>query len=195
MTGNPFSIAEVGVQLAWFETALSSSPDRELAYSRPFISEFSSDICRLGSQIEVMDAATTLRTGNCWKNLFKNPVVVTGYPILKRTVPDSGLDISLGLMARLSNTRRLVDFCGRTFVKGFSTMLAAMTIVEDTVFWHLFYNEIGCHISYSDPRVPRHCNVPALAVKNPEAKRHILGWCDSINNYAGQYSCVQRFQM
>jgi hypothetical protein len=113
-------------------------------------------------------------------------VIVAGYPIPRRPIANSGLEISLGLMAKLANARRLVEFCGRTFVKGFSTMLTAMKVVENIVFWHLFYNESGCHISYSDPRVPRKLGTQSLAIKSPETKRHILGWCERIKNYAGK---------
>ncbi|KUJ15384.1 uncharacterized protein LY89DRAFT_735500 [Mollisia scopiformis] len=186
-TGNAFSVAEVGEQLAWLGAALRSSPnDQEVAYCKPFISEITSSSCKFDFEIQTKGERDDTSSGDCWQNLFRNPMVVIGYPIPRRPVADRGLEVSLDIMVTLANTRRLIDFCGRTFVKGFSAMLTVMEVIEDTVFWHLFYNEDRSYISYSDPRILRNPSSPqSLAIKNPDSKRHILGWCESIRNYAG----------
>ncbi|KAK2775163.1 pfs domain-containing protein [Colletotrichum kahawae] len=89
-------------------------------------------------------------------------------------------------MARLVNTQTLVDFCGRTFLKGFSAMVAVTEISAQAVFWHLFHNEYGSRISYEDPRVPQ-ISDQAMVVHTTqlETGRHILGWCGDVENYAG----------
>jgi hypothetical protein len=59
----------------------------------------------------------------CWHNLLRNPVLVKGYPILRRSEPNTGLEIPLNIMAALARALRATTFNKRLFVKGFCTML------------------------------------------------------------------------
>ncbi|KAI9854954.1 MAG: hypothetical protein M1813_000619 [Trichoglossum hirsutum] len=195
-SGNAYSVAEVGEQLAWLGAALRSSPlDQGITYCEPLISRFTDDgLCELGFQLEAMSANDQpgLRSGNCWQNLFRNPVVVRGYLIPRRLVPSSGLEVPLNIMAALANARRTVDFCGRTFIKGFSTMLAVTQIVGNTVLWHMFYNQDGSYISYEDPQVNRvlQGSPQTVKVESLETSRHILGWCEKVKSYAGTFELL-----
>ncbi|KAI5923380.1 hypothetical protein F4810DRAFT_668607 [Camillea tinctor] len=199
VSGNVYSVVEVGEQLAWLGAALrSSSLDHGVVYCKATINESARDsligtqeVYKIGfnfvatSQDYAMNQSST-NPGTCWHSLFRNPVVVTGYPIPRRSKPNSGLLIPLDMMATLTNAHRLVEYCGRTFVKGFSAFLAATEIVGDTVFWHLFFNTNGEYISYEDPRVPRVQETPlVITTEALERSRHILGWCQQVNNYTG----------
>lgn len=82
-------------------------------------------------------------------------MVVEGYLIPCRSRAGSGLEVSIDVMASLVNANHLVDFCRRTFLKGFSSMLAVTEVIGSTVFWHLFYNGDRAYISYEDARIPR----------------------------------------
>ncbi|PVH82276.1 hypothetical protein DL98DRAFT_415128 [Cadophora sp. DSE1049] len=187
-TGNSYSISEIGEQLAWLGAALRSSPNEQgVTYCKPIVTEFSLNICKIAFEFQAQSPNSSIHGGGCWRNLFHNPVVVLGYPIPRRSRPNSGLEVSLDLLSILTNARRMVNFRGRTFLKGFSTMLAATEIVEDVVLWHMFFNADGTHISYGDVRVPRgKGGEESLRVPNPDAKRHILGWCANVKNYAGK---------
>lgn len=119
-------------------------------------------------------------------------MIVTGFPIPRRPETNTGLEAPLDMMAALTNARRVVNFSGLTFVKGFSAMLAAVRVVGNVVLWHLFFNPDRDYISYEDPRVPRLSqaqNCPSgITVGAIERGRHIVGWCDTIKNYAGQFT-------
>ncbi|KAI0594169.1 hypothetical protein F4775DRAFT_606762 [Biscogniauxia sp. FL1348] len=199
VVGNVYSVVEVGEQLGWLGAALRSSHlDQGVAYCEAVVSEFTQDpaaditgVCKLEFRVVAAYQDGYLQESGsgsvtCWHNLFRNPVVVTGYPIPRREKPDSGLLIPLYMIAALMNSQRLVDFCGRTFVKGFSAFIAATEVVGDTVFWHLFFNKDGDYISYEDPRVPRVQNVPLIVTSEAlERSSHILGWCKEVNNHTG----------
>ncbi|KAB5554733.1 hypothetical protein GE09DRAFT_1059012 [Coniochaeta sp. 2T2.1] len=117
--------------------------------------------------------------------MFRNPVIVKGYPIPRRAKSQTGLEMSLDSVATMTNAKRLVEFCGKTIIKGFSTMLVASAVVEDIVFWHHFFNPDGRFISYSDKAMSQsgtHCSVSFDVV---EKSRHIVGWCEEVRCFAG----------
>ncbi|RQM05375.1 hypothetical protein DH86_00004357 [Scytalidium sp. 3C] len=86
--------------------------------------------------------------------MFRNPVVVKGYPIPRRSEPDTGLEIPLNIMAGLIGTRHINIFNEQLFIKSFSMMLVRTKEIEDLLIWHLFYDKNGHYISYSDNTVP-----------------------------------------
>ncbi|KAF0332002.1 pfs domain-containing protein [Colletotrichum asianum] len=159
---------------------------REQAYEESPGKVLEGAITITGSGNNYEDSGPASAIANCWKGLFRNPVVVLGYPILRQSQADTGLEIPLAMVARLVNAQTLVDFCGRTFLKGFSAMVAVTEISAQAVIWHLFHNEYGSRISYEDPRVPQ-ISDQAMVVDTTqlETGRHILGWCGDVENYAG----------
>jgi hypothetical protein len=190
--GTGDSIAEIGELLGWLGAALRPSPYQdELAYSTPVIR------CILPStqprcKIEFVTRSGSDRlqgeNGQCWQNMFRNPVVVDGYPILKRLKRHTGMEISLDIMAALAGAQRVTNFLGKIFIKGFCTMLIPTDRFDDMVIWHLLFHEDGRHISYNDPRI---CNlagpsVDSLCLSELENLRHIVGWCSNMKNYAGK---------
>lgn len=201
--GDAFSVADVGEQLAWVAAALRSSPYDQGAYCTAQITEFAptdrseargsnvkSLICRMGFILEEADATGLSDTGNCWWGMFRNPVIVKDYPIPRRSQPGTGVEVSLDVLATLMNSRRVVEFSGVTFVKGFSAMLIAVGVVGNVILWHLLFNADGRYISYEDPRVPRPSKTQklteGLGIAALEGSRHIVGWCDKVKNNAGE---------
>src|SRR5204863_6528443 len=69
--------------------------------------------------------------GQCWHNLFRNPLVVKGYPILRRSQPLTGLETSLKIIIALTQARFVTTFGGKIFIKGFPTMLIPTAIGGD----------------------------------------------------------------
>ena len=199
--GPSFSVVEVGEQLAWLDAALHCSPsDTEIADSAPLVQKISArDSQSLGG-----DVSTTLcckivckretrtiqksENGQCWQNLFRNPVIVRGFPIRRRSEYHAGLEIPLSMMATLAHALRATIFGGELIIKGFSTLLVAIKQVQDTVIWHLIYNSNGSHVSYVDPRVRHVLEARTNKVTLPalETARHVLGGCSNVKNYAGK---------
>ena len=191
---------EVGEQLAWLGAALQFRQEEGVTYCVPLVdisaggeesvknveAQWQLQI-RLHYKFEIESCSDPLGTGSCWRKLFHRPVVVKGYPIPRRSEVGTGLEVSLDIMVGLTNARRVVDFYGATILKGFSTILIVTRLVGDAVRWHLFLNEDGHYISYSDPRIPRpqdsakHISSYTLA-----SSRHILGWCETIKNCSGK---------
>jgi hypothetical protein len=85
--GTKPAIAEIGQQLAWLGAALRSSPSEDrMARSTPLI-KFSSGIVptfTLNFQLTEVQPEATPMNGSCWFSLFRNPIIVEGYPILAR---------------------------------------------------------------------------------------------------------------
>ena len=126
--------------------------------------------------------------GQCWEHLFRNPVVVTGYPIPRRPQSSTGLEISSSLMMALCQARTVTIFDGKPFIKGFCTMLAPTKHEEHVVTWHVLTNEDGDHISYADPRAQNlsRDGSDSIGIFDVEVSRHIIGWCASAKSYAGR---------
>jgi len=200
LTGNVFTIAEIGEQLAWLGAALRSAPTDDLSMSctpkvwmyvnrnhAANIPPKEEDLCEVRFDLHIRDANRSIQ-GSCWRGLFRSPVTVSGFPIRRRqnSVAEAGAQIPLEIASALINSNMLIKWAGTTYLKGFSALLAMTKVVGETVFWHLVYNSNGSYISYEDPRVPRwpESADPVLleALTNP---CHIVGWCDRIVNHAG----------
>ena len=128
--------------------------------------------------------------GVCWMKLFSNIHLAQGCPVPRRRDVDAntGIEMSLHLMAKLLNTNRISNFKGIFLIKGVSAILVPTRRQEGLTFWHLVSNDDGSYISYSDVRIgqvirdyPR-----GLSVGDLEASRHIVGWCAEAMNCAGE---------
>lgn len=200
-TGTAFSLVEVGEQFAWLGAALRSSPwESGVAYCSPFITDIhvenfppsritTSDrynkLCKIGFTMEQMKYLTP-SNGQCWHNMFNNPVVVKGYPIPYRSVETPGLELPLNMMAGLAQTSRADTFNGKLFIKGFSTMLIPTKCSGVLVNWHLLYNKDGNRLSYLNNNSPHAEEVGAVHL---ELLRQVIGWCLEVKINAGKYYC------
>jgi nucleoside phosphorylase len=109
-------------------------------------------------------------------------VVVEGYPIARRQPNIPGIDLPLGMMAELTETRYLSRFAGKSLFKGFSTMLVPTATYDNLVTWHLLHNEDGSRISYL--RSTTKTTIP-ITISQLERSRHVLGWCPQVSFHAG----------
>ncbi len=121
--------------------------------------------------------------GHCWHNMFRNPLIVRGYPIAKRAVANTGLEVPLGALVQLINTKCVTVFDGKVFIKGFSSMLALTERKGDLLLWHLLYNAKGGRISYLE-----YTDQPSESFTKSqlESSRHVVGWCSKAKIYAGK---------
>lgn len=192
---------EVAEQLSWLGSALRSSP-RELGLVRCtpciVVDRTDTNIAQLVdsySRTQALDASFSIRfaftavdlpsyePGYCWSTMFRNTVIVQGYPIRRRTLPGSGLETSIDILARLVDAHTMDGFNERLYLKGFSSMLVATDIKNGFVLWHHSYNKKGQRVSYNDVG-----DVAFTKVSGPEVEnaRRIVGWSARINYNAGK---------
>lgn len=198
--GTGDSVAEIGEQLAWLGAALrSSSYELGVAYCTPFIIDIHVDnilhlvpgmlseshmLCKIGFTVQEREEEHPGSSkGQCWHSMFRNPVVVKGYPIPRRSEPNTGLEIPLNMMAGLGRTQRINTFKGKLFIKGFSTMLVPTKHSGGLLIWHLLYNKDGNRISYLED-IDSH--IGNISTSDLETARHILGWSSEIKYCAGR---------
>ncbi|KAK6335930.1 hypothetical protein TWF730_003305 [Orbilia blumenaviensis] len=208
--GTKDSVAEIGQQLAWLCTALSSSSHetgviaciplikdikvfgpKEMVFAAPTPDPRNSAdtapslltaSCQLSFTVEEREEKDILSNSQCWHNMFKNPVIVKGYPILRRPAFNTGLEIPLNMMAGLAGTKYVQTFNDKLFIKGFSTLLIPTKREGDTLIWHLVCNEDGNRISYFEDTVS---HAEKLSFSELETTRHVVGWCPKAGYYAG----------
>ncbi|KAK6507678.1 hypothetical protein TWF481_006101 [Arthrobotrys musiformis] len=202
--GTGHSVAEVGQQLAWLNASLQSSSEKEgVVTCLPSIRDIrfggygpTRDLrstesatprvtCQLGFTIQPMEKSKALHNGQCWHNMFRNPVIVGGYPIPQRTDLESGhgLEIPLSMMASLAQTKHIQVFDEKVFIKSFSTLLVPTKKSDDALIWHLLYNQNGERISYNCGMAIAHTET--VTASELETTRHIIGWCSDARYYAG----------
>ncbi|KAJ5549058.1 purine and uridine phosphorylase [Penicillium frequentans] len=185
VTGINESIAEIGEQLAWLASALRSSlHDSKLSYCTPFISSTTVESismptqqaslitkasCVIDFRLEAGEDDSPPSVGQCWHHLFRNPIVVKGFPIARRSKHGTGLEIPLNLLAALVHAENAEIF--NEYMRD-----------EDQITWHLLYNAKGERISYLDGIEGHAENITLSALAT---SRHILGWCLDAKCYAG----------
>ncbi|KAL1637009.1 hypothetical protein SLS58_009535 [Diplodia intermedia] len=202
-TGVGESIAEVGEQLSWLGSTLRPSPHEtgvalctpvvhvraskqklpmrpaDDRFTRPFVPDV---FCQLGFTFSENTALPELVQGRCWQSMFRNQIVVEGFPTPRRNRPNTGLEIPLDVMARLVDTQRIDFFNGKFFLKGFSSMLVPTAQFGDLVLWHHLYNKNGDRISYLDADMD---HLRDLNWSQLEQARHVVGWSSEIRCFAG----------
>ncbi|KAF3089935.1 hypothetical protein TWF103_000656 [Orbilia oligospora] len=114
--------------------------------------------------------------------MFRNPVVVKGYPIPWRLNLKTGLEIPLKMMAGLARSHYIQAFDGHIFIKGFSTLLIPTKRDDNITTWHLLYNRHGNRISYLENTIS---HADGLNISELRTSQHILGWCPEADYYAG----------
>jgi hypothetical protein len=194
--GTADSIVEIGQQFAWLGAGPRSSPfESGIAICSPTIRDIrlgdmtSSSathvvklFCRIEFMITTPERDSTL-PGQCWHSIFRNPVMVHGYPILSKNELGVGVEMPLNLMAGLIDTDRAIEFNLNVFIKGFSSMLVAIRIAEDLLIWHHLYNSTGDMISFDKiQQVPNNIGLSRL-----DSFRHVVGWCSQSICYAGEF--------
>ncbi|GJP88347.1 hypothetical protein AnigIFM59636_003606 [Aspergillus niger] len=183
--GLQHAVVEIGEQLAWLGAAFQSAPDNGIAYCRPVLTNKYTSMTNLRYELkftfEDRQCEESLRSGRCWHTLFRNPVVVYGFPIRRRQLRNTGLDIPLNILGRLVPSRRIAHFGGKVCIKGHCTILVPTKVVDDAVVWHMICNEHGSYMDYTDSRIDAIPGLyPAGIDTNLVGFRHIVGWCPEV---------------
>jgi hypothetical protein len=182
------TLADIGEQFAWLGAACrTSGNDTKMAFSTVEITTIKSPGLHFKLTFSIEDLALEdqglIQNGTCWHSLFKNSVIVKGYPILARLHGERGLEIPLNMMAGLADAPFATNFDGRLVIKGFSTMFVPTQCTPNSVLWHFLYENDGGRISYLSACDPKHYPSQALT-KRVESlhltnTRHFLGWTSS----------------
>lgn len=199
--GNKAFVTEVMEQLIWLGAALRRNPVSldSLCYSLPSLTyagmtEWESIIAedpvhsfRVQYTTGDFDGGS-LMYGQCWHQLFRNAVVVPGYPIPSRARDDElglGLEITIPMMAKLARAQYLNIFHGTPMIKGFSTLLYPTEQTHTSTTWHLLSNASGEHISFA---AGLSCFAPTFDIDEivKDGRRHFLGWCRDARSYTGE---------
>lgn len=209
VTGAVYSVAEIGQIIAWLHAALSLSDlPTGIRVSNPVLEPITNggrpvrpgtDIvaeCKIYSTLGTERSDTvgprSTTSGNCWSNILGNTVYVRGYPTARRAEHHTGMEVSLAVMIALANSRRLSRFKGLFCIKGFCSIILPTRLQEGLIFWHLVTNLDREYMSYTDHKILRlWASYPlGLSTEILETSRHILGWCDNIQNLAGVYDHI-----
>ncbi|KAJ1324543.1 adenosylhomocysteine nucleosidase [Microdochium nivale] len=185
--GSVILIGEVCEQLAWLGSVFRSDDKADsAACCTPFIASCTTSpfFTELAIDFRTTQAIYPLANGSCWHSLFRNPVIARGFPIPVRPPAVKGLELTLGLMATLTQTQYLNHFGPNqhTMLKGFSAMAYPISQHGDTTGWHVLTNEDGSHLSFAKGLGDDPLNINLQTV---EQSRHILGWCTDAKSNAG----------
>lgn len=186
------TVIEIGQQFIWLAAALRPSPfENDIAFCLPIVGEAKSQ-SESSYEIGVDFGFEPLDTGNqamgrepgcCWLDMFRNPVVVGGFPIRTKPGRGLGLELPLGFMASLAGSELLSNFDGRSYIKGYSVMFIATALLSDVLVWHYLYNAEGKRISYGDHSLQsRH----HISMHQVNTSRHVVGWCSECTIHAGK---------
>ncbi|KAJ2998191.1 hypothetical protein NUW58_g396 [Xylaria curta] len=200
VTGVTPIIVEVGQQLAWLGAALrSSSVETGVAICSPSIHVTGQDgasrgqttaeiFCTVSFETKLPFTTSDELQGHCWQKMFRNPVIVEGYPISLKRHSGLGLEMPLAMMATLVGSTQISDFDGRAFIKGFSTMLVAMKVAEDLIVWHYFYNSLQGYQSYLyDCRDDTtDTGAQGIGLVELDTARHVVGASDAAYDKIGK---------
>ncbi|KAG7426624.1 Vegetative incompatibility protein HET-E-1 [Fusarium oxysporum f. sp. raphani] len=197
--GGYYAVSEVGEQIAWLASVFQNHTG--FVSIMPSITNFSASAVKnkSGSTIAVMGSCsfyfftrpeTTYNPnqGFCWERLFGSRSIVRGYPILRRSIPKSGLEVPLLYAASIVGSSEVVQWDKRLVIKGFNMLMVATQVTSDVMVWHLLVSEKPEErISYLDPRLDHIDIRPSdeMSLRYIEGKRHIVGWCTKATDFCG----------
>lgn len=187
-SGIPEFVAEIAEQVAWMGAALQLPPyaNNVVSECTPFIDDIRpvGGVLHCAIKFDFQPCQDQLgANGQCWHGMFRRPVIVRGFPILRRPETNTGLEMPLDLMTLLTRTRYVDEFGSRMYIKGFSTMLIPTKRSDGMIYWHLLFNtNPEERISYLEGRAGH----AAVQKADLETSRHVLGWCSDAANTVGK---------
>jgi len=204
VTGELHAVSEVGEQLGWLGSALRPSPSAcSIGLCVPEIKGFNAQsendtanpttegTFHIGFNVKGLDIGLvrSVPGGTCWCSLFECPSLVKGYPIRRRPKPDTGLEISLGVMASIIRSDSVVQIDQKVWMKGFSSLAAISLLGGGVAVWHVILGDGENRVSYTDTRMDRiQAEMPeGFRLRTLETCRHIIGWCDDATDLCGKW--------
>ena len=115
---------------------------------------------------------------SCWHALFRNAVVVQGYPIKRRTQNQQGLEMSMELMLGLGLTDTVTVYNRGLVIDGLQSMFVPVGRWKDSIQWHYIHSELDECIMYSraDEVCPDRLREDRLDESALGIGRNFVGW-------------------
>lgn len=203
------SLAELAEQLAWIGAALQTSEHEGLVACKGILMQdtdrsfrhrdnfrhghFSSrlhDCAMFDLKFQVQNTQGRLsgpRRGTCWHNMFRFPVLATGFPISRRKTRHPGVEMPLSMMSRLVAATSTYIWHSTMFLRGFASMLIPSDYENGVIVWHHLYNADGSRISHLQQVVT---DVPQISYNDLEISTHIVGWCQHAKSLVGKFRLI-----
>jgi hypothetical protein len=196
--GDQTALTELCEQLAWLIAALRPSPlSAGVCFSIPKLLDVCKDKPIFGSIPAItvslgcsMDTCVpTSVGGTCWHALFRNPVVVTGFPILARSTNEQGLELPFDVMTILAGSQFATHYDATLILKGLFTMLVPTRRTEQTITWHFLFSTGAKRLPYYAFRegLSEWTGVDGMSVHELETQRlrNFVGWTSDIARNTG----------
>jgi hypothetical protein len=197
-------VSEFTQQLGWLAATLRSSPyEQGLAICCPYIHGLTTvptpddspmvetaGECHLDFKFEYVAINECSDQGLCWASMLRNPLLVTGFPILCRPNSRPGLELSLGAMASLVLSNEVVKVDQRIILKSFNMLLIAVEAVKNAMVWHCLVSaDPNERVSYFDRRLEEIdlTQMKVQSIRSLESMSHIVGWCSKATDFCGRY--------
>ncbi|OXV11417.1 hypothetical protein Egran_00822 [Elaphomyces granulatus] len=191
--GSQAALTELCGQLSWLGAALRTSPRSSgIGFSTPSISVTRSSTAlpsvtvRIGYTDTDYGLSPDEGSASCWRAMFRNPLIVNGFPILARPENELGLELPLGMMAE---TRFATHYGSTLVLKGPCTMLIPTYRTERSITWHFLFNEDGERIPYYSFR--KRCSTwigtdkAHIGLLEDRNMRHFVGWASHVTRHLG----------
>ena len=148
----------------------------------------STGTCHLSFIFERLSTEDRDDSGLCWTSMFINPILVTGFPTLRRPDSTPGMEMSLSTIAGLALANEVVKIGEKIIIKSFDMLLVAVLTTASVAVWHCFVSENSKErISYFDSRLDslRIDTSATHSLRLLESVRHVVGWCPSATDFCG----------
>jgi hypothetical protein len=189
-SGLPTLLVDLGEQLAWLGAACcaSSLPD-DLEYREAMASITLDDPTSLN--ILYRNHMLGPRgSESCWRSLFRNTCIASGFPVRKRCGSEPGLELDPEMMITLGQTDLITAFDGIFMLKGFSSVFVPMKRTKSSIYWHFVHTEKGSYIPYSTAH--ESClGDDAFSggdIRWMASLRHFVGWASDAEVCAGKFN-------
>ncbi|KEY74521.1 hypothetical protein S7711_08505 [Stachybotrys chartarum IBT 7711] len=208
VSGGVHFVSEIAEQIGWLASAMtcpSSMSRGSVVTCRPMMTSlqraeeataaYTGETwkCHLTFAMDSVESEPQNPSGFCWRSLLWNTVLIQGYPIQSRAVPQTGLEISLKNLAICIRSQQIVRWNDRIIMKGFGSLVVATLLTAGLVVWHLLDSgDTERRISYVDPKIDKlDLHLPqGFDLRSLERCRHVVGWCASATDMCGETSCT-----
>lgn len=185
--GSKDTIVEVVQTIGWMAAAFRTSSSEEVQYSELNFSLGPSGTFK--DRFNMAFQTVPLREGedSCWYPLFINPVIAREFPVPPRDNDETGLEISIEMMAALGGARYAVEFEGGLLLKGLSAMLVPVKRHEGSIQWHLIHHSAKTRLPYSEVKIrcPDRALLDEVGHDSLQSTRTFLGWWRTSRTYLG----------
>ncbi|KIV91960.1 hypothetical protein PV10_06446 [Exophiala mesophila] len=176
------AVAEVIEELAWLGAACrehSVADQLGMCFiDVQYLSSVEPHIAVTYSLKDLKPATGHATDSSCWHALFRNSVVVQGYPIKRRTQNQQGLEMPMELMLGLGLTDTVTVYNRGLVIDGLQSMFVPVGRTKDSIQWHYIHSELDECIMYSraDEVCPDRLREDRLDESALGIGRNFVGW-------------------